>query len=186
MRCRCWLWYVCVSFPRQVVGGILTVRHSRTFQQTIIAFYMVQFQGDIIFYFATLYALAMASTSLAALVGAAIGGNSELALQFLVILFMPQLLFAGYFVTPSLIPIWLRWVRYLCPAVYAVRLLLIHEMTVCSSEVTDKERWNCNMLLENVEAVPDHSQWYWLLLIIEFVVFRMVAMSLLRLNATPF
>ena len=59
----------------------------------------------------------MASTALAVLLGAALE-NPKMAQEFLPILFVPQMLFAGFFVVPELIPVWLRWARYLCTLTY--------------------------------------------------------------------
>jgi ABC-2 type transporter len=92
-----------------------------------------------------------------------------------------QFLFAGFFVTPDLIPVWLRWARYLCTLTYAVRIFLVVEFEDCSATVK-----NCEMLLENDDADPDQTWWYWLVLVLLFVVFRISALLVLRKKATKF
>jgi hypothetical protein len=46
------------------------------------------------------------------------------------LLFVPQLLFAGFFIRTSLIPIFLRWAQYLCAIKYAINLVLLTEFNV--------------------------------------------------------
>lgn len=52
-----------------------------------------------------LYVLAMASTALAVLIGSAVE-DPKMAMEFLPVLFVPQILFAGFFVYPEFIPSW--------------------------------------------------------------------------------
>ncbi len=42
---------------------------------------------------------------------------------------MPQILFAGFFIPISLIPVWLRWAQYLCALKYGVNILLVIEFS---------------------------------------------------------
>mmetsp|Transcript_26074 Transcript_26074/g.46209 ORF Transcript_26074/g.46209 Transcript_26074/m.46209 type:complete len:83 (-) Transcript_26074:985-1233(-) len=73
------------------------------------------------------------------------------------ILFVPQMLFAGFFVAPELIPIWLRWARYLCTLTYAVRIALVEEFgDGCPNEDGQDP---CKQLLETVDADPDETWW---------------------------
>lgn len=74
---------------------------------------MINFLGGFGIFFISVYSLAMASTALAVLLGCSVT-DPKLGQEMLPILFVPQMLFAGFFVTPSLIPVWLRWARYLC------------------------------------------------------------------------
>ena len=100
------------------------------------------------------------------------------------ILFVPQMLFAGFFVLPNLIPIWLRWARYLCALTYAVRIALIEEFgNGCGGGDNDTQ---CVQLLTNVEANKNDTWWYWLVLAGLFVGFRVLALIVLRRKATKF
>jgi ABC-type multidrug transport system permease subunit len=89
------------------------------------------------------------------------------------------MLFAGFFVTPELIPVWLRWARYLCTLTYSIRIFLVAEFEDCSDQ-------NCVTLLDNVDAVSDETWWNWLVLVLLFVVFRVSALLVLRKKATKF
>lgn len=92
------------------------------------------------------------------------------------------MLFAGFFVTPELIPVYLRWARYLCTLTYAVRILLVMEFQDCA----DAGIGPCRQILENVEADQDETWWNWLVLIVLFVFFRTAAFVVLRQKATKF
>jgi hypothetical protein len=77
------------------------------FLTAIITYYLIGFQSGFGWHFLVLYVLSMASTALAVLIGSAIE-DPKLALEFLPVLFVPQILFAGFFVNPEFIPVWLR------------------------------------------------------------------------------
>ena len=146
----------------------------------MITYWLVEFQGGFGIFYVTIYSLAMASTALGVLLGSSVE-DPKLAQEFLPLLFVPQLLFAGFFVTAGLIPIWLRWARYLCVLVYAIRILIISEFENCAA--TEK---NCRMVIANVDANANDTWWYWLVLVLLFVVFRGSALFVLRKKATKF
>jgi ABC-type multidrug transport system permease subunit len=144
---------------------------------------MIGFQTSFGLFFITIYTLAMASTALAVLLGCAVE-DPKLGQEMLPILFVPQLLFAGFFVAPDLIPVWLRWARYLCTLTYAIRIMLVAEFDRdCGSAEGDR---NCQKLLSNVDAVPDETWWNWIVLVSLFCVFRVIALIILRQKASKF
>jgi ABC-2 type transporter len=100
------------------------------------------------------------------------------------ILFVPQMLFAGFFVTPDLIPSWLRWAQYLCSLTYSLRILLVAEFDRSVAECGDTEQ--CAKLLDRVNADPDETWWNWLVLVLLFIVFRVGALAILRQKANKF
>lgn len=68
---------------------------------------MVGFQQSFGNFYGVIYVLAMTSTAMAVALGCAVE-DPKLATEALPILYVPQMLFAGFFVTPELIPAWLR------------------------------------------------------------------------------
>lgn len=134
-------------------------------------------------FWATVYSLAMASTAMAVLLGCAIE-DPKLAQEMLPLLFVPQMLFAGFFVRPELIPSWLRWAQYLCTLTYSVRILLVSEFDNCSTDPAALN--NCDVLLDDVGANPDDTWWYWLVLLSLFVFFRLSALFVLKHKASKF
>ena len=94
------------------------------------------------------------------------------------------MLFAGFFVVPDLIPAWLRWARYLCTLTYALQIMMVAEFEDCDpgTEANDE----CNNLLETTDANPDETWWNWIVLVLLFLVFRLMALFVLRQKATKF
>jgi ABC-type multidrug transport system permease subunit len=145
--------------------------------QLLLCYFLIGLQSSFIMMFVNTYMLAMASTAMAVMLGCAVE-DPKLGQEMLPLLFVPQMLFAGFFVTPSLIPSWLRWASYLCSLTYSVRLSLISEFKDCGE--------NCAGLLENIEADEDEAWWYWLVLISIFVGFRFMGLLILQKKATKF
>ncbi|GAX27856.1 ATP-binding cassette, subfamily G (WHITE), member 2 [Fistulifera solaris] len=155
--------------------------------QLLITYFLIGFQGNFGMYFVTVYTLAMASTALAVALGCSVE-DPKLAQEMLPILFVPQMLFAGFFVQTELIPEFLRWARYLCSLTYAIRILLINEFEDCANEqsANEDEPNYCRQALDNVDADADETWWNWLVLVALFVVFRVMALRILQLKSTKF
>jgi ABC-type multidrug transport system permease subunit len=146
----------------------------------VIVYWLVAYKAGFATIWATAYTLAMASTALAVLIGSSVE-DPKVAQEFMPALFVPQFLFAGFFVTPSLIPVWLRWARYICTLTYAVRIFLVAEFKECA-----KSQRGCAKLLDDVGARSDETWWYWLVLVSLFVLFRIFALFMLRKQATKY
>eukprot|EP00978_Attheya_sp_CCMP212_P014746 scaffold37735_cov37-Attheya_sp.AAC.2 len=127
--------------------------------QTLLCYFMISFQMNFFYWFFLAYALAMSSTAMAVMLGCAVE-DPKLGQEMLPILFVPQMLFAGFFVATDLIPIWLRWAQYLCSLTYATRIALIAEFDDCGPEESQAQD-NCDNLQENVGAESDDVWWYW-------------------------
>jgi hypothetical protein len=150
---------------------------------TTISYFMIGFQCSFFWFLLISYALAMASTALAVLLGCAVE-DPKLGQEMVPLLFVPQMLFAGFFVSPELIPSWLRWPQYLCTLTYAIRLILVEEFNQdCGSEEANN---NCQDLLVRIDADPDETWWYWLVLLSLFGGFRLLAVTILKQKATKF
>jgi len=149
---------------------------------SLLTYFMVGFQAPFGYFWADLYLLAMTSTALGVLVGCSVT-DPHLAFEFMPLIFMPQILFAGFFVPPDLIPIWLRWLVYAFPLTYAVRLALVLEFNgECDGYMPNY----CDTVMTNVHANPNDTWWYWLVLGCQFAVFRLLALFILRRKATKY
>lgn len=151
---------------------------------TLICHFMIAFQGSFMTYYGACFTLAMGSTAIAVILGAASGSSSKIATAALPLVLLPQMLFVGYFVSPELIPVWLRWIQYICPMTYATRILLVADFYECSDDFVEKIF--CDTLLENTGADPDDVLLYWFILIGQFVVFRIIALAILHKSAQRF
>jgi ABC-2 type transporter len=144
---------------------------------------MIGFQANFGIFLVIVYSLAMSSTALAVLLGCSVE-DPKLAQEMLPILFVPQMLFAGFFVTPNLIPVWLRWAQYTCTLTYAVRLGLVAEFHEnCGNPEANA---NCARLLDSIDARNDLTWMYWIVLLSLFFLFRLIAVGVLRKKATKF
>ncbi|KAL7539082.1 hypothetical protein ACHAXR_010781 [Thalassiosira sp. AJA248-18] len=148
----------------------------------LIAFFMVDLQSSFFHFLAIEYGLAMSSTAVAVLLGCAVE-DPKMATEFLPLLFVPQLLFAGFFVRTDLIPVWLRWAQYLCSLTYGVRLALLSEFGECAKA---NEMSMCNKLLTDNQVKEEESAFYWGMIWALFCVFRLGGLALLRKKATKF
>ena len=151
--------------------------------QAVITYFLIEFRSDFLMFYLNMYVLAMSSTALAVFLGCSVE-DPKLGQEMLPLLFVPQMLFSGFFVVPELIPVWLRWARYLCSLTYSIRIALIQEFgDGCGSEAADQA---CSQLITNIGAVEDDSWWYWLILAGLFAFFRMLALFVLQRKAVKF
>ena len=95
-----------------------------------------------------------------------------------------QILFAGFFIPKSSMPEWLAWLTYVFPLTYAIRLVLVNEFGECEGGVTAQTL--CNVLLDNVDAKSEDAWWYWLVLVAQFMFFRLLALFILHRKAKKF
>lgn len=154
--------------------------------QSAVSFFLIGFTTNFFFFVAIIYALAMASTAVAVLLGCAVA-DAKTAQELLPLLFVPQMLFAGFFVAIELLPSWLQWVQYICSLTYGVRLGLLAEFGDCANgAVDDQAAINCRRILVNVNADADEKWWYWVVIVSLFVVLRVTALFVLRKKANTF
>lgn len=93
-------------------------------------------------------------------------------------------LFAGFFISPEYIPVWLRWIRYLCSLTYSVRILLVDEFDRdCGSSLGNTF---CDYVLQQADANANDVWWSWLALAGLFFIFRLKALFLLKNKAKKF
>jgi len=99
------------------------------------------------------------------------------------LLLVPQILFAGFFVPLTQVPVWLRWCQYLCFLGYSIKLLILAEFEWTDS-VKDKraeleeeygDQWPRVDPVLNSGAESDDAWFYIMVLLILFVAFRFVA-----------
>ena len=167
-----------------------TIEAAVTLVQTVVAsllfFFLIGFQSNYFLLTTIIYTLSMASTALAVLLGCSID-DAKLAQEFLPLLFVPQMLFAGFFVAVQLLPQWLRWVQYICSLTYGVRLGILAEFEGCANDLENIEAAkNCQTVLRNIDASADQKWWYWLVLVALFVVLRVMALYVLKKKANQF
>lgn len=169
-------------FSRLVLEAVITF--VQVMLASIIGYFFLSLTMNFFYFFAIVYVLAMAATAVAVLLGCSVG-DPKMGQEFLPVLFVPQLLFAGFYVPTGFIPIWLRWVQYLCSLTYAVRIALEAEFSDCAANESYIPNY-CQTLLEasNVYQIPIYG--YWLILIALFIFFRVTALLVLKRKAMTF
>ena len=117
-----------------------------------------------------------ASSSAALLLGSLVS-TVKVAQELSVLVFVPQLLFSGFFIRISQIPEWLSWVQYLCALKYGVNLGSIVEfgdgMCGTNSSIQDE----CRTLLIRNEIVE--SDWWVYALVLCAITFGFRSLSCL-------
>jgi len=170
--------YFCSRLAMEVL-----VTAGQVMVSSILTYFLMGFSATFGVFWAACYVLAMTSTALGVLIGCSVK-DPGVAMEFLPLVFMPQILFSGFFIPPELIPIWLRWLNYVFPLVYAVKIAIVAQF---DSGVCDGLKPNfCEQVMQNTNANPDDTWWYWIVLIGQFVFFRSAALLVLRLKANRY
>jgi ABC-type multidrug transport system permease subunit len=150
--------------------------------QSLITYFMIGFQLTFFQLFFMSFGLAMTTTAVVVMLGAATTDiKSAQALFPLVV--VPQFYFSGVFIAINLIPQWIRWLQYLCSMTYAARLAFAYEFTDCDPGLASA---NCALILDRNGVDPEDTWWYWLALVALFLSFRLVALLFLRKRGMEF
>lgn len=145
------------------------------------------FQGSFLFLVLISWGLGLASCSIAMGLGCLVPNVKDVS-ELAPLVYIPQLLFAGFFIRTSQIPIFLRWSQYLCGLKYAINLALLTEFRVDSDpcNTSPQARKNCENLLSINDVTAKDFSIYILLLIVLFLAFRIVGGIVLYYKAKRF
>jgi ABC-type multidrug transport system ATPase subunit/ABC-type multidrug transport system permease subunit len=150
---------------------------------SMITYLLVGFSANYGIFWGGLYLMACSSTAIGVLVGSSVE-NPSVAVEFLPAVFMPQILFSGFFVPPELIPVWLRWLRWVFPLTYGVRIVMGAEFDGRCDQYDPPNL--CDEVLDNVGIDPDDTWWYFLVLASLFTFFRLFALMMLKRKSEKF
>jgi ABC-type multidrug transport system permease subunit len=144
---------------------------------------MIGFQSNFLLFYLALYAVAMSSTAISVFLGCIVEAENT-AKELFPILTVPQMLFAGFFVSTDLIPPVIRWAQYLCALTHSVRILLVTEFDRdCGTELANA---NCQAVLSNADAEPDDIWKNWIGLLAIFFGYRLLGLFFLQRKGTKF
>mmetsp|Transcript_3283 Transcript_3283/g.4079 ORF Transcript_3283/g.4079 Transcript_3283/m.4079 type:complete len:136 (-) Transcript_3283:50-457(-) len=134
----------------------------------------MELQGNFFAIWGAVYLLAVTAQSSTTLIGCMVT-NVKDAMELFPLAFVPQLLFAGFFVQINQIPVWLRWAQWVCSLKYSVNLLLVTEFTEDDDEVDD---------LFDANDVKRGDAWFYILMLfVLIIVFRISAIFALNMLA---
>lgn len=163
----------------------LPLTFSTNIVQFIIAYFMIGMQGNFIVFVLAAFGLGAASASIAVLLGCLVNEVKQVT-EFATLLFVPQLLFSGFFIRTEQIPVWLRWAQWITSLKYALNIALINEFSLSSPSCQGAARDNCNSVLTTNSIDPGLWWVYMLCLIALFLVFRIIAGIVLVKKAKKF
>jgi ABC-type multidrug transport system ATPase subunit len=153
--------------------------------QMILIYFMAGLRGN---YFALLgaaFGTGLASSSVAVMLGCLVPDPKQ-AQEMMPLVLVPQILFVGFFIRTSQIPVWLRWAQYLCSLKYGINIMIINEfasnLPSCDGEAADE----CRQIHEANNIYPEYVWVYILILAALFLGFRVTAMVLLAKKAVRF
>jgi len=151
----------------------------------LIAYWLMECNAPFIVLVLISWALGIAGSSVGMALGCAVP-DVKTVTEFGPILFVPQILFAGFFVKSSQIPIFLRWAQYLCSLKYAMNLLIIAEFDAANSNCQGGAAANCVQLIQENDVELDHGWAYAGVLVALFVGFRVLGAVILHHKAQSF
>ena len=148
--------------------------------QYAVAYPMLKLQGNFIYLVLSAFGLGIASASCGMALGCAVPDVKQVT-EFAPVLFVPQLLFAGFFVATERIPLILRWAQWLCAIKYTMNLIITIEFAPDNETclTSPGAAINCaRCLLTN--SVVESDYWkYILCLAALFLGFRIIAAMIL-------
>mmetsp|Transcript_3119 Transcript_3119/g.4381 ORF Transcript_3119/g.4381 Transcript_3119/m.4381 type:complete len:494 (+) Transcript_3119:544-2025(+) len=151
-----------------------------TFLQTIvlyiISYFMMSLQGNYILLVLATFGLSMVSNSLAMILGCLVADVKDVT-ELAPLMYVPQILFGGFFIRTNLIPVWLRWVQYICGMKYGMNLVFMNEFRVSSDScsATPGALKHCSDLLSSNSVDTEIFYVYIIVLVVLFAGFRIAA-----------
>jgi hypothetical protein len=155
--------------------------------QFILVYFMVNMQGNFIFIVLAAWGLGMASSSVAVMLGCMVS-NVKSVTELAPLLFVPQMLFVGFFIKTAQIPVFLRWAQYLCSLKYAMNLIILTEFNPAnhSCSHSDEAAQNCHNLIRN-NNIDEPNFWIYIILLFAlFAGFRLIGAGILVQKAKKF
>jgi len=140
-------------FSKIMVEIPMAIAQSAT--MFILTYWLIGFQGNFGFLVLTVATLGLVAASTSLLIGSA-SSNVQVAIQLSPLIFVPQLLFAGFFISISDIPVWLRWAQYLCSLKYSINLVMLLEFAQVPRNLDDALIPTYNMLVYGCPSVIDN------------------------------
>lgn len=159
------------------------------FAQTVVQYALVhnmcEFQGPFIMMVLAAWGVGVAAASLGVFMGCLVTDVKD-AVEISPLLFVPQILFAGFFIKMDLIPVFLRWAQYLCSLKYGMNILILLEFHPDNSSCEGAAEENCRQVLSENDVVINQWWVYMLILFALFAGFRIIGAMALSRRAQKF
>jgi len=166
-----------VELPQSLLNSIITWGSCHI---------IMGLHGNFVDYVLIFWVTGMAAASVALLVGS-IAANAEVANQAAPAIFVPQLLFAGFFIKIDNVPVFLRWVQYICALKYGMNLFLLNEFGEdARKDWPVEDQMNAERFITANDVVPDHRWLYVAILVAIVIVIRGISLFVLAKRASSF
>lgn len=134
--------------------------------QWAIAYPMMGLSGSFLLHWLATCAVGLVAASTALCVGCFVK-DAKTAMELAPAIFVPQILFGGFFIKMESVPVWLRWLQYIFALKWGMNIVMVAEFEGTPSG--DK-------LIAMNDADPDNVPIYFAVLGALFVGFRLLAM----------
>ena len=150
----------------------------------LVVYWLIGFQGAFILFVLVYWLNGVAASGTALLLGSLLN-DPEVASQLSPAIFVPQMLFSGFFLPLSQIPEWLRWIQYISTLKYAVNLFVLIEFSDANQHISDPATLaEIDRVLFRDNDIERDLWWlYVLILLLLFVAFRVTALVALMVRA---
>jgi len=147
---------------------------------TLVTYWMEGLQGQFIFFVFAFWLNGLAAASTALLVGC-IAANPEVANQAGPVLFVPQILFSGFYIRTSQIPSWLSWAQYLCSLKYGMNLFVLNEFgEQTTGDWPEAQQQQVKQVIIDGNDI-DSDHWWVYVLFLAALIFAFRALAILAL-----
>jgi ABC-type multidrug transport system ATPase subunit len=104
----------------------------------LINYFGMGLHGVFHVHFIALFLVAIATSSIALLIGSLIG-NVKTAMEVTPLAFVPQILFAGFFIQMEQVPVFFRWMQYLCSLKWGLNIVQANEFGSWGADLPNYE-----------------------------------------------
>lgn len=140
----------------------------------LISYFGMGFHGIFHVHFLAFFLVGLASSSVGLFLGCSIS-DIKTAMEITPLAFVPQILFAGFFIKMEQVPVVLRWLQYVCGLKWGMNIALANEFGSWGANLDDHK-----FILETNDIDEDLVVVYAAVLVALIVVFRSLSMVKLR------
>merc|ERR1712137_227010 len=113
--------------------------------------------------------------------------NPEVAAQSAPLVFVPQIYLAGYFIKSEQIPVYMRWIQWLCAMKYGLSVHILNEFGAETTKDWPAGAQSDATRLININEIEEDFAWmYMLILVLITAVVRLLSIAALARRANKF
>jgi ABC-type multidrug transport system ATPase subunit/ABC-type multidrug transport system permease subunit len=143
----------------------------------LIVYWLMALDGNWFVHVGATFLLGLASSSTSLLIGCSMG-DAKAAMEVAPMAFVPQILFAGFFVKISSITVVLRWIQYVCALKWGIDIILLNEF-----DTPEQLSLGGAAMLDSNDIQSDYVWLYVIVLLGLIVLQRILAMMVLSRKA---